>query len=890
MGRIVWIGVLLLLPAASAQTQGVVVSQIYGGGGNAGATLKNDYVELFNRTASPVSVEGWRMEYASATGDFNQSTALTGTIPANGYYLIGQAQGTGGTDNLPAPEVQGSIAMSATSARVRIQRADSSVVELVSYAGLSNTTAYFRGGAGCGDSFLTGVPTPRNSGSPLKICEAAPTAAQELTISQIQGSGDASPYANTAVTTTGMVTQRRGNGFYFESEASADDGDPSTSEGIFVYTVSAPPALAAVNKVVRVSGTVTEFNGMTEITEPSVEALRDGTPRRVVIVPGGLEPGAPVSTWERYEGMQRGIDGLRVVAPSGGSINDATATATTNGVLWAIPRELPLPQAEPAPADGNPERIRIDSELGIIRAVDAFATVSGGLDFTGGAWSITAKTLLAFFQPDPAPPVLEPVASELTIASFNLRRFFDDRDDPGVADPVLTAAAFQRRLTKTALHITGLLRSPDLIAVQEADTLYALQQLAAKLGGSWRAYLEEGNDPSGIDVGFLVNTARVTVQSVTQLEKSNPVHDRPPLLLRATVQGLPIAVLTVHQRSLINAGDAQVREKRQAQASAVAQIAAGLRNENTVVLGDFNAHAFDDGNGNMLQPLLDAGYSRLGAMLPAAQSFTYIENGQIQELDHIFVSSGLNARLSRYEVAHTNAAYPVIDFNSTEDPQRASDHDIPVARFRLETTPPPVRGVGLVNAATLLGGAVSPFELATLFGSGFTSRTSVLFGNASTPPAPANVFFTSPGQINFSIPNLPAGPTTVQVLNGSSALATFELRTATAAPGLFTQNGSGQGAAAALNQDYSLNTAASPAAAGTVLQLYGTGISRQGVTSVLIGGRTAQVFYAGQAPGLIEGAVQINALVPPGLPGGPAEVLVTSDGATSRRGVQVWVR
>ncbi|MBN8729177.1 MAG: lamin tail domain-containing protein [Acidobacteria bacterium] len=109
---------------ALGQTAGVVFSQIYGGGGNAGATLKNDFVELFNRTDAPVALEGWKFEYASATGEFTQSTALVGTIPANGYYLIAQAAGAGGTVDLPTPDVSGSIAMSATAAKVRIVRAD----------------------------------------------------------------------------------------------------------------------------------------------------------------------------------------------------------------------------------------------------------------------------------------------------------------------------------------------------------------------------------------------------------------------------------------------------------------------------------------------------------------------------------------------------------------------------------------------------------------------------------------------------------------------------------------------------------------------------------------------------------------------------------------------
>lgn len=97
---------------------GVVISQVYGGGGNSGATLKHDFVELYNRTAAPVDVTGWSVQYASSTGTTWQRTSLTGTIAPGGHYLIQQAQGAGGTAALPTPDATGTIAMSATAGKV----------------------------------------------------------------------------------------------------------------------------------------------------------------------------------------------------------------------------------------------------------------------------------------------------------------------------------------------------------------------------------------------------------------------------------------------------------------------------------------------------------------------------------------------------------------------------------------------------------------------------------------------------------------------------------------------------------------------------------------------------------------------------------------------------
>lgn len=71
--------------AAATSSSTVVISQVYGGGGNSGATLKNDFIELFNRSTEPLSLAGWSVQYASTAGVFSQKTDLSGTIAAGGY-------------------------------------------------------------------------------------------------------------------------------------------------------------------------------------------------------------------------------------------------------------------------------------------------------------------------------------------------------------------------------------------------------------------------------------------------------------------------------------------------------------------------------------------------------------------------------------------------------------------------------------------------------------------------------------------------------------------------------------------------------------------------------------------------------------------------------------
>jgi hypothetical protein len=180
----------------------IVISQIYGGGGNSGAPFTNDYVELFNRSASAVSVTGWSVQYASATGSSWAKANLSGTIQPGGYYLVQLAAGPGSGGSLPSPDASGPMNMSGSQGTVALVNNQSllscgggtscapvtSIHDFVGYGGasqfegsraaptLSNTTAGFRAGHGCTDSnvngndFSAGAPAPRNSSSPASPC------------------------------------------------------------------------------------------------------------------------------------------------------------------------------------------------------------------------------------------------------------------------------------------------------------------------------------------------------------------------------------------------------------------------------------------------------------------------------------------------------------------------------------------------------------------------------------------------------------------------------------------------------------------------------------------------------------------------------------------------
>ena len=185
----------------------VVISQVYGGGGNAGSTFKNDFVELFNPGLSAVSLTGWSVQYASAAGNFSQVTLLSGTIQPGGYYLVQESQGSGGTVPLPTPDASGTIMMSATAGKIALAQATTAlgvacptagVVDLVSFgttatncgagttATLANALAALRKAGGCAytgslsSDFAVGAPTPRNSASPTHSCAGGPAVRLKL--------------------------------------------------------------------------------------------------------------------------------------------------------------------------------------------------------------------------------------------------------------------------------------------------------------------------------------------------------------------------------------------------------------------------------------------------------------------------------------------------------------------------------------------------------------------------------------------------------------------------------------------------------------------------------------------------------------------------------------
>ncbi len=240
------------------------ISQAYGGGGNAGSLYRRDFIEIFNSSETAVDITGWTVQYASATGTAWQSTSLSGILGPGQYYLIAEAQGTGGTLDLPTPDVTGTIAMGATGFKVALVNTTTLLngacplpsVVIVDFLGASatascyegaapapapsNTASVLRLGDGCQDTDINASdmitvtpPMPRNTASPTHSC-ASPSFEADLDVSK---TGPATALAGEAITYT-LSLSNTGN--YTATGTLVTDTLPS--EVTFVTAVPLPSA------------------------------------------------------------------------------------------------------------------------------------------------------------------------------------------------------------------------------------------------------------------------------------------------------------------------------------------------------------------------------------------------------------------------------------------------------------------------------------------------------------------------------------------------------------------------------------------------------------------------------------------------------------------------
>ncbi|MBY0502310.1 MAG: serine hydrolase [Bryobacteraceae bacterium] len=197
-------------------------------------------------------------------------------------------------------------------------------------------------------------------------------------------------------------------------------------------------------------------------------------------------------------------------------------------------------------------------------------------------------------------------------------------------------------------------------------------------------------------------------------------------------------------------------------------------------------------------------------------------------------------------------------------------------------TAPRIADAGVVNAATLRQGPVAAGSVVRIFGLNLTRGTVRING------AVADTLWTDGGDLNVRVPLSARGNTQFQVDNGGQTSNIVTIAVQPAAPGIFTVSRNGYGQAAALNQNFTLNSTDRPAAAGTIVVFYATGVGA--TPTATVGGQAAQVLYSGQAPGLPLGIAQMNVRLPVGLAAGEWPVVIKFGEVTSLSGVTLAVQ
>jgi uncharacterized protein len=575
--------------ASAAPSSGLVVNEAYGGGGNSGATLKNDFIELANRGPAAADVGSWSVQYLSASPGAStvwSVTPLTGSVAPGARYLVGEAAGAGGTADLPPTQATGSTNLSGTAGTVALVNsttaltcktaadcaADPSIVDLVGYGtavvhegsadapGTANTTSAQRTSGPDtdqnGTDFTADAPTPGAANAGSGGGGGGGTEPGPLRIHDIQGTSWVSPQNGQLVTNVpGIVTGIRATGSSkgYWLQDPTPDSNPATSEGIFVFTGSAPSGVA-VGDSVLVSGKVSDFYPLssgettsttsqlstTEIGAATTTQLTGGNalPAPVVLEPttvpavyapdlgnGNIEstPITPARSaldfYESLEGMRVQVNDARVVGPSNRFGEQFITTKPDQAKTYRGGTELLAENATPSgrleviPTDGSNPGVNVDD-------VFAGATI-GPIDYSNfGGYVLAATTLGTVHRANLAPVVATAgTKKQLSIATYNVEN--------------LAPSDAQSKYDQLAQGVVGNLARPDIVALEEVQdnsgatdngvvaadqTLTKLTAAIAAAGGptySWREIDpvndQDGGQPGGnIRVAFLFNPARVS--------------------------------------------------------------------------------------------------------------------------------------------------------------------------------------------------------------------------------------------------------------------------------------------------------------------------------------------------------------------------------------------
>lgn len=954
---------LAALSAPALAVSPVVISQVYGGGGNSGATYTHDFIELFNRSDADVDLKGWSVQYTSAagTGTWGVSALSGNTVLKPGqYFLVQQAKGNGGTVALPTPDSSGSLAMSGTAGKVALVASTTAltggtpanVVDLVGFGAanyyegaptptLSNTTAALRNSDGCtdtdnnSDDFTVAAPTPRNGASTVKQCgvpqqppivascpdnlslafgvngvadlsatdadgivnsavitstnvpgislvnfQAAAAAggiatanlsiaasvpagsyavaikfgndqaqvascavnvsistpaAASRTIPQIQGEGDASPYAGSVQTTEGVVTAKVGSGFFIQDENG--DGNPLTSDGLFVYTTVANIGTVQAGDRVRVSGTVTEYTptganrSYTELTNVTALTKLAGG---ISITPTNVE--LPHANLGQVEGMLVRFTNALTVSQLEYLGTRGEVTLSSGRLEIASNRYRPRSAEAIALAAANlrnqiilddgifvtPATIPYLGEDGSLRAGDSVSNLTGVVDFGakgggGAGFKLQPTEAPQFSQDNPRAAAPALAAGNVKVASANVLNYFTTFTNGLNVNGATAGCALGSSVSKSncrgadnlnefqrqSAKIVGELKAIDadvvgLMEIQNSgdDTVSylvdALNQAIAP-GTGFKTYAvvpkPAATGTDAIRVAMIYKPAKLTLVG-NAIADADSINNRPPMAQTfKAANGAKFSLVVNHLKSKgscpsgsgadADQNDSQscwnatrVQQAQRLVNIFVPQVVAAAGDPRVLLIGDFNAYGQED----PIAAITATGFvNQLERFVRGGgqMPYSYVFNGEAGYLDHALASAALSPQVADAAEWHNNADEPtVVDYNTDGKPQDKYTS----APYRASDHDPVVISLNLPAAVSDVSASIRATQSALVYNRA-TAKWSGSVTLTNTGSTPLN------GPLHLQFDGLVAGATLVGANGAHDGAPYLTLSQTTLAPG-----------------------------------------------------------------------------------------------------------
>jgi hypothetical protein len=738
----------------------------------------NKALEIYNSGDSTVDLTNYKVEmYFNGNTSAGLSINLTGTIPAQGVFVLAHGSAS--------PSILANANQTNTSGWYNgddavVLKRDNTIVDSIGQIGVDPGTEWGAGVTSTADNTLrrkNAVPAGdtsagnafdpatewegyaqdtfdhlgtyqgstngggNNGGGNTGSCGQGATS-----INALQGSGANSPLNGTSVTIEAVVIADFQNsnqlgGFFVQQEDAQADGNPYTSEGMYIASTTA----VSVGDRVRVSGTVAETFGLTQLSSAIVTVCAANQP-----LPTPTAISLPVNSLDAFEA----IEGMSVTISQTLTVNETYQLGRYGQVLLAAGRlQQPTNVVEPGAAanalqaQNNLNKLMLDDASNIqnpdpvifpapglsadntLRSGDTVTGLRGVITYDFGIYRILPTITPNFVHTNPRP--LAPVtdsAANLKIASFNVLNFFNG-DGKGSGFPTSrganTATEFARQKTKIVSALAGL--NADVIGLIEIEndgysTTSAIAELTAALNTAtsthaWK-YINPGVNRIGTDeiaVGFIYRSDKATAIGTTAILDSSidpefiDTKNRPALAQSFRVnsnRAIATAVVN-HFKSKgsdcndlgdLDIGDGQGNCNITRTRAATALVnwlnthPTGVNDRDYLIIGDLNAYAKE----NPITQIINTGYIDLINKFGGDTAYSYVFDGQAGYLDHGLASNSLSAQTLFAADWHINADEPVsLDYNTefksatqivnfySPDAYRSSDHDPLVVSLKL---------------------------------------------------------------------------------------------------------------------------------------------------------------------------------------------------------------